>query len=74
VTVEQITEPAGYDGPRGWYLPKKKSLTLVDAGWPIASRARTALHELAHRCDPVVRDPETRGCKGVLELVTESAA
>src|SRR5439155_14162610 len=37
-------------GARGWFDPSARRVTIVDA-YPLASRARTLLHELAHALD-----------------------
>jgi hypothetical protein len=45
------TTSTSTNGARGWYLPTSRTITLVDT-FPLASQARTLLHELSHSLDP----------------------
>ena len=54
-------------GARGWFDPRERRITIVDT-YPMGSRARTMLHELAHALDSL------EGGRAECELVAESAA
>jgi hypothetical protein len=59
------------NGARGWYRPSDRSVTIVDS-YPLASQARTLLHELAHSIDPGCDGEEST--RAERELVAESVA
>ena len=68
-------DPDEADGARGWLdLPDKQTITLV-SGYPVSSRARTLLHELAHYSDAELTHGSVRALGRVVpEVVAESAA
>lgn len=68
-TVELVTGRG--DSARGWFNWKTNTISIVD-DYPLSSQVRTALHELAHAVDPVVR--EEGALRAERELVAESAA
>jgi antirestriction protein ArdC len=71
LTVEAT--PDSVNGARGWYEPERKRITIVDS-FPLASQARTMLHELAHSLDPGCHEHRADTTRAERELVAESAA
>jgi antirestriction protein ArdC len=71
LTLEMTSEST--NGARGWYRPSDRSVTVVDT-YPLASRARTLLHELAHSLDPGCHDGRDNTTRAERELVAESVA
>jgi hypothetical protein len=63
--------PGDGSGARGWFSWRTNTISIVETK-PMPGQIRTLLHELAHACDPAVREPDAD--RSVLELVAESAA
>jgi hypothetical protein len=61
------------NGARGWYQASDRSVTIVDT-FPLASQARTLVHELAHSLDPGCHDERDATSQEERELVAESVA
>ena len=60
------------DGARGIYNGERRDIALAE-GPPIASQARTLIHELAHFCDHAANDWQFVGGRSLCEIVAESA-
>lgn len=59
-------------GARGLYDGEGRSITLA-SDHPIASQARTLVHELAHFCDHAANEWQFIGGRSICEIVAESA-
>lgn len=70
--LEYVETSESANGARGWFTPSNKSVTIVNT-YPVASQAKTLIHELAHSLDPrcAIGADATREER---ELVAESVA